>query len=96
MEKLKINEKIRDFLISEIENSQYSTSQYLFFNKFISNFTIEQLKDACYTILILKNECKIKSKFSKEKKEKDDFLFHSELLEIYYNSAINILALYER
>jgi len=46
--------------------------------------------------LLLKNEYKIKSKFSKVKKEKDDFLFHSEILEIYYDSAINILALYGR
>jgi hypothetical protein len=96
MEKLKINEQIKELLISEIEKEDYNPVQHTSFIKYLNGFPIDEIKDVCYTILLLKNDYKIKAKLSKSKKEKDSFIFYSELLEIYYNSAINILALYER
>jgi hypothetical protein len=95
MEKLKINQQIKELLISEIEKEYYNPVQHTSFMKYLNDFSINEIKDVCYTILLLKNDYKVKTKLSKSKKEKDSFIFYSELLEIYYSSAINILALYE-
>ena len=96
MEKLNKNLEIHKFLISEMEKGNYDNLQHSLFVNYINQFPTEELKNICYTILLLKNDYKFKAKLSNSKKEKDSFIFYSELLEIYYDSAINILALYGR